>query len=192
MNPKANHGLFGAISAALKPINEEKSSLRLVKTHEHPSGAKAKVYKDGDWNEYRVKYYDKNGKHEGEDKDSHTDDLEDAHGTAQAELKRMHESNDGSFEAMHAHVTHLADIYAAHSGVMQGHAALYDLHSKTTPVGGYVSHAPHFVEASKHHTKADADFQAAHAELTKAHGDLARPIEDYYAGARERYRAPST
>ena len=99
MNPKANHGLFAAITGAMKPLNEDAKSLRLVKTHEHPSGAKAKVYKDPDWNEHRVKFFDKDGKHLHK-ADYHTDDVEDAHGTAQAELKRMNESE--------------YDVYSAH------------------------------------------------------------------------------
>ena len=99
MNPKANHGLFAAIQSATKSETLSEG-LRLIHTHEHPSGAKAKVYKDAEWNEYRVKYFDKDGKHEGESKDSHTDDLDDAHGTAKAELKRMNESE--------------YDVYSAH------------------------------------------------------------------------------
>ena len=47
----------------------------------------AKVYKDSDWGEYRVKFY-KDGKHVGEDADYHTDDLDDAKSTADSQLSR--------------------------------------------------------------------------------------------------------
>lgn len=57
-------------------------SLILIKTHTSTDGKKvAKVYKDGDWNEFRTKHF-VDGKHHTE-ADNHTDDLEDAHGTAQ-------------------------------------------------------------------------------------------------------------
>ena len=67
--------------------SEEKPNLRLVKTHSGPQGHTAKVYKDRDWDEYRVKFYTPEGKHLSKG-DHHTDDLQDAHDTAQAEIKR--------------------------------------------------------------------------------------------------------
>lgn len=51
--------------------------LRLVKTVKGPNGHTAKVYKDQDWGEYRVKHYDPDGKHM-EKADAHTDDRDDA------------------------------------------------------------------------------------------------------------------
>ena len=64
-------------------------SMRLIHTHtEGPHHAK--VYKDTEWGEYRVKYF-KNGKHLPK-ADSHHDEADDAHGTAKHELKRMNES----------------------------------------------------------------------------------------------------
>ncbi len=51
--------------------------LRLVKTVKGPNGHTAKVYKDQDWGEYRVKHYDPDGNHL-EKADYHTDDREDA------------------------------------------------------------------------------------------------------------------
>ena len=53
------------------------SPLRLVKTVKGPNGHTAKVYKDQDWGEYRVKHYDPDGKHM-EKADAHTDDRDDA------------------------------------------------------------------------------------------------------------------
>jgi hypothetical protein len=52
--------------------------LRLMKTHKGPNGHTAKVYKDQDWGEYRVKHYDPEGKHLPK-ADYHTDDREEAH-----------------------------------------------------------------------------------------------------------------
>jgi hypothetical protein len=41
----------------------------------------AKIYRDNDWNEYRVRFYTNNN-YDGEDSDHHTDDKEDAFNTA--------------------------------------------------------------------------------------------------------------
>ena len=57
------------------------SPLRLVKTVKGPNGHTAKVYKDQDWGEYRVKHYDPDGKHLAK-ADYHTDDRSDATDTA--------------------------------------------------------------------------------------------------------------
>lgn len=66
--------------------DEDKPNLRLVKTHTSASGNKvAKVYKDKDYGEYRVKHFT-DGKHHTK-ADYHTDDAEDAHNTAQQHLK---------------------------------------------------------------------------------------------------------
>jgi hypothetical protein len=61
--------------------------MRLLKTHTGPKGHVAKVYKDKDWGEHRVKFYDPDGKHRAES-DYHTDDLSDAHDTAKGQLNR--------------------------------------------------------------------------------------------------------
>ena len=45
------------------------------------TGKAAKVYRDADWNEYRVKFY-RNGMYQ-EGADYHTDDRDDALGTAE-------------------------------------------------------------------------------------------------------------
>lgn len=59
----------------------ESTPLRLVKTHKGPNGHVAKVYKDQDWGEYRVKHFSPEGKHL-EKADYHTDDREDANDSA--------------------------------------------------------------------------------------------------------------
>lgn len=69
--------------AIKKPIEE---ALRLKKTYEH-NGRKAKIYKDHEWEEHRVKFYT-HGKHH-KDADYHTDDEEDAHDTAKHWLSKM-------------------------------------------------------------------------------------------------------
>jgi hypothetical protein len=66
---------------------EEKPNLRLVSTHTGPKGHIAKVYKDKDWGEHRVRFYSPEGKHYTES-DYHTDDKEDAHDTAKYALNR--------------------------------------------------------------------------------------------------------
>ena len=66
---------------------EDKPNLRLIKTHTGSKGHVAKVYKDKDWGEHRVKFYDPDGKHRSES-DYHTDDVSDAHDTAQGQLNR--------------------------------------------------------------------------------------------------------
>jgi hypothetical protein len=66
---------------------EEKPNLRLLKTHTGPKGHVAKVYKDKDYGEHRVKFFSPEGKHYSQ-ADYHTDDAEDAHDTAQGQLNR--------------------------------------------------------------------------------------------------------
>jgi len=67
---------------------EEKPNLRLISTHTGPKGHVAKVYKDKDWGEHRVRFYSPEGKHYTEG-DYHTDDKEDAHDTAKFALNRF-------------------------------------------------------------------------------------------------------
>ena len=65
-------------------VYEATSSMKLIKTHS--AGNKtAKVYKDYDWNEYRVKHFI-GGKHQ-KNADYHTDDADDAHTTAKKFIK---------------------------------------------------------------------------------------------------------
>lgn len=57
--------------------------------HFHVStGQSAKVYRDTEWNEYRVKFYDDNGQHMV-NADYHTDDKADAQDTARMQLQAM-------------------------------------------------------------------------------------------------------
>jgi hypothetical protein len=67
--------------------NPEKPNLRLIKAHTGPKGHVAKVYKDKDYGEHRVKFFDPDGKHRV-DADYHTDDVSDAHDTAKGQLNR--------------------------------------------------------------------------------------------------------
>jgi hypothetical protein len=67
---------------------EEKPNLRLLKTHTGPKGHMAKVYKDKDWGEHRVKFFSPEGKHMS-DSDYHTDDMSDANDTAKGQLGRF-------------------------------------------------------------------------------------------------------
>ena len=51
-------------------------------------GHSAKVYRDSEWQEYRVKFYDPEGNHYPE-ADYHTTDLDDATSTARGQLERF-------------------------------------------------------------------------------------------------------
>lgn len=62
--------------------------LRHQKTYTHGDDS-ANLYKDHEWDEYRVKYF-KNGKHLHK-ADSHHSDKEDAHSTAQHQVKNLKE-----------------------------------------------------------------------------------------------------
>ena len=72
--------------------NPEKPNLRLLKAHTGPKGHVAKVYKDKEYGEHRVKFFSPEGKHYSE-ADYHTDDLSDANDTAKGQLNRY---NTGS------------------------------------------------------------------------------------------------
>jgi hypothetical protein len=61
-------------------------SLKLLKTYTAGNHA-AKVYKDTDWDEHRVKFFSGDTHHK--DADYHTDDVEDAHDTAKTQLRDM-------------------------------------------------------------------------------------------------------
>ena len=64
--------------------------MRLISTiHKAAAEATAKVYRDTDWQEYRVKFYVR-GQHQ-QDADYHTDCKEDAHSTAHGQLQRYSE-----------------------------------------------------------------------------------------------------
>jgi hypothetical protein len=85
--PVANSMQSGTFAKGGKVEKEEKPNLRLLMTHTGPKGHVAKVYKDKDWGEHRVKFFDPNGKHRS-DSDYHTDELSDAHDTAKSQLNR--------------------------------------------------------------------------------------------------------
>jgi hypothetical protein len=85
--PIANSMQSGTFAKGGKVEKEEKPNLRLLKTHTGPKGDVAKVYKDKDWGEHRVKFFNPDGKHRS-GSDYHTDDLSDAHDTAKSQLNR--------------------------------------------------------------------------------------------------------
>ena len=61
-------------------------TLRLINTIEEGNNT-AKVYKDAEWSEYRVKFF-ANGVHQV-DADYHTDDKQDAISTAESIVKQL-------------------------------------------------------------------------------------------------------
>jgi hypothetical protein len=85
--PVANSLQSGTFKKGGKVEKEEKPNLRLVKTHRGPDGHTAKVYKDRDWDEYRVRFYSPNGQHHP-NADYHTETAEDAHDTAMGQVRR--------------------------------------------------------------------------------------------------------
>ncbi len=50
----------GPYKKTAKQGSGEKPKLRLVHTINHDNGRTAKVYRDTEWNEYRIKYYQRN------------------------------------------------------------------------------------------------------------------------------------
>ena len=85
--PVANSLQSGTFKKGGKVEKEEKPNLRLVKTHRGPDGHVAKVYKDRDWDEYRVKFFSPDGQHHP-NADYHTETSEDAHDTAMGQVRR--------------------------------------------------------------------------------------------------------
>lgn len=75
--------------------------LRLVSKHGDGQHT-AKVYKDNEWEEYRVKFF-KDGKHVGEDGDYHTTDLDDAKSTADSQIKRYNAKNEDTQSELGSH-----------------------------------------------------------------------------------------
>lgn len=64
------------------------SALRRIAYFHTSLGHAAKVYRDTEWNEYRVKFYDTEGQHHVH-ADYHTDEIDDALETARIQLQRM-------------------------------------------------------------------------------------------------------
>lgn len=81
------------------PTKELSEGLRLVSKHGEGKHT-AKVYKDSDWGEHRVKFY-VDGKHQP-DEDYHTDDVEDAKDTAEAGLKFKNKTLNEDIDAAYS------------------------------------------------------------------------------------------
>lgn len=97
----------------------ESTPLRLVKTHKGPNGHVAKVYKDQDWGEYRVKHFSPEGKHL-EKADYHTDDREDANDSAADAVQkgfnkggRAKKNSGGPLDAMGGDLYGMKNVPAA-------------------------------------------------------------------------------
>ena len=84
LETRQNPNMFAAVKKST--LNEA----RLVGTHQsNISDRSAKVYHDGEWNEYVVRHY--SGKTHHKEADYHTNDAEDAHGTAKHWCKSLKE-----------------------------------------------------------------------------------------------------
>jgi len=68
------------------------STLRRIAQFHVSTGQSAKVFKDTEWNEYRVKFYDEEGQHMTQ-ADYHTDDKQDAEDTARHQLIQMKQTD---------------------------------------------------------------------------------------------------
>jgi hypothetical protein len=76
----------------VRRILSEAAKMRLLATHNSECGKHcAKVYRDAEWGEHRVKYFYNNKHHEPAD--SFHGDADDAHDTARAEMKRATKMN---------------------------------------------------------------------------------------------------
>lgn len=85
--PVMNNLQSGTFAKGGKVEQEDKPNLRLLKTLTGPKGHTAKVYKDKDYGEHRVKFFSPEGKHMT-NADYHTDDVGDANDTAKGQLNR--------------------------------------------------------------------------------------------------------
>jgi hypothetical protein len=85
--PVMNNLQSGTFAKGGKVEQEDKPNLRLLKTLTGPKGHTAKVYKDKDYGEHRVKFFSPEGKHMT-NADYHTDDVADANDTAKGQLNR--------------------------------------------------------------------------------------------------------
>ena len=110
------------------PVNESlNEGMKLVSQHGEGQHT-AKVYKDSDWDEYRVKFY-KDGKHVGKASDYHSDDLDDAQSTADSQIKRYGQVNESTSLSDYENIQTNASV-AAH-GTEKGRM-LYQAY-KTSP-----------------------------------------------------------
>lgn len=104
VDPLNPQGQTKTVQEETEELNE---SLKLVGKHGDGLHT-AKIYKDNDASEYHVRFY-KDGKHLGDDSNYYTDDKEDAHNTAKAELeflnKHVAESITESYAVRHNKVS---------------------------------------------------------------------------------------
>jgi hypothetical protein len=70
------------------PDNLQVNTMRRVAFLHSSLGHTAKVYRDSEWQEYRVKFYDQEGQHMTA-ADYHTDSIDDATSTARAQLQQL-------------------------------------------------------------------------------------------------------
>jgi hypothetical protein len=118
--------------AIKETYGDAKTSLKILRIYDK-GNHQARVYKDTDFGEHRVKFYHK-GDHL-KNADYHTDDASDAHATAQAQLKTMaHPDAKGNFKESTIEIetmksfsdfiaedkTHARYIVHDHNGQQQG------------------------------------------------------------------------
>lgn len=96
------------------PLVEEvmTESLKLLTSYTSPSGKhEAKVYKDTEWGEHRVKFFTHGKHHKNADYHGSGDEPEDAHDTAKAELKRMDKFHTEATQLGEAKTKYKPDVH---------------------------------------------------------------------------------
>jgi len=116
----------------------DSTPLRLVKSHSGPDGHTAKVYKDQDWGEYRVKHYDENGKYMPK-LDYHTDDREEAHDQAKYAVDKGFKSGGRSMKKGGGGIP---DIYTSSRPTDDYGRPVSDAELHLAPGGGETTPAP--------------------------------------------------
>lgn len=186
---------YGIPEPNVKGTNEEvelEEAMKLIKTHTSASGNKeAKVYKDTEWGEFRVKHYT-GGKHHA-NADYHTDDVDDAHGTAKQHIKEdvainevKHVTLDDIEKEAHSHSkTHFISVgpLEVHHDGEKFH---YKVDRKKVSRLGAQKHLSKFTGAFKEETEVQEDvsdrakaFQRyRNASSTKSSDDL---VKDHLA-----------
>lgn len=111
--------------------------MRLIKTHTLGPHS-AKVYKNPEWGEYVVQTF-RNGAYQSKN-DYHTDDLADAHGTAQSQLNRWQTQDGGTPEK-----NNQAAAAALSGGAKSAPAPVHDGMSGALSPGGRHGYNPEAV-----------------------------------------------
>jgi hypothetical protein len=115
-------GAFARGGVPMGHYDDEKPNLRHVKTYTGPKGHVAKVYKDHDWDEHRVKYFRPDGTYLPK-ADSHHSDAEEAHDESQSAVERGTFRRGGASHRKHRDmggISELGELAKHNKGPMGG------------------------------------------------------------------------